>query len=155
MEFIQVAYCVTVPILLALILFTKDNVRGYSRNLLAVSNLLLIGHSIFLIRQLLGFYYLVIQYAELPASSAPMNADGYRLLALMVLPFFSLLGPVRRNLLFSLVMLVLLYWHHPYFTWNTFDLWRKVPYYISLQCTVYALFWLIRKLPFQSKQREA
>lgn len=150
MEFIQVAYCVTIPLILLLTWFGKKHSRGFSKNLLAVSNLLLIGHSIFLTRQLMGFYFLVKQYGELPTKPEPIDAAGVRLLLLMILPFFSLIGPVRRNGLFTLVMLVLLYWHHPVFTWNTFDLFTKIAVYFCLLCSGYALLWLLKKLPYQS-----
>lgn len=152
MEFIQVAYCLTVPLLLLLIVFAKKEIRGYSKNLLAVSNILLIGHSLFLIRQLLGFYSLLKQYGEIPATQQKLDVDAIRLLALIILPFLSLIGPLRRNIFFSAVLMVLLYWHHPYFTWNMFNLPVKIPYYISLVCTTYALLWLIKQLPYPKRK---
>jgi hypothetical protein len=150
MNFIQIAYCVTVPVLLLLLWFGKKQVSHFSKNTLAVSNLLLIGHSVFLIRQLLGFYYIVKQYGELPTKmDQPIDFASIRLLLLMLLPFLSLIGLMRRNVLFSLVLLVLLYGNHPVHTWNTFDLFTKILFYLCLLCSGYALLWLLKKLPYQ------
>lgn len=152
MEFIQVAYCVTVPLLLLLFWFGKKPNNGLCKNAIAVSNLLLIGYSIFLIRQMMGFYYLAKEFGALPpVTDQKIDLASIRLLALMVLPFFSVIGPVRRNVFFSLILLVLLYQNAPVHTWNCFDLSLKIPFYISLFCFVYALLWLLKKLPFQSK----
>jgi hypothetical protein len=152
MGFIQVAYSVTVPVLLLLLLLRgMKPVNHFSRNAIAVSNLLLIGHAVFLIRQLIGFYYLAKQFGELPTKmDQEIDLASIRLLLLMVLPFLSFIGPLRRNIFFSLLLLVLLYQNHPIHTWNTFDLFSKIPFYFSLFCTGYALLWLLKKLPYQS-----
>jgi hypothetical protein len=150
MGFIQVAYSVTVPVLL-LLLTGRKPMNHFSRNAIAVSNLLLIGHAVFLIRQMVGFYYLAKQFGELPTkANQEIDWASIRFLLLMVLPFLSLIGPVRRNIFFSLLLLVLLYQNHPFHTWNTFDLFSKVPFYFSLFCSGYALLWLLKKLPYQS-----
>lgn len=152
MEFIHVAYSVTVPIYLLLLWLGKERLRRYSRNAIAVANLLLIGHAIFLTRQMIGFYYLAKEFGQLPpAVDRPLDPASIRLLLLMVLPFFALIGWVRRNVFFCLIMLFLLYHNQPLHTWNTFDLSLKIPFYLSLFCFVYALLWLLKKLPFQSR----
>ncbi len=150
MEFFQVAYCVTVPVLLLLLWFGKKPVSGLGKNAIAISNLLLIGYSVFLFRQMIGFYYLVKEFGELPTKmDQPIEWASIRLLLLMVLPFLSIIGPVRRNVFFTLFLLVLLYQNCPLHTWNTFDLCLKIPVYISSFFTAYALLWLLKKLPYQ------
>lgn len=153
MEFIQVAYCISVPLLLLLAWFCNKPYRYFFANTLAVSNLLLIGHSIFLIRQLIGFYQLVKQYGDLSKIDPDQPVDAYsiRMLLIILLPFFSLLAPVRKNIAFTLLMLVLLFLNNPIHTWNCFDLFEKIAVYLCLLCSGYALLWLLKQLPYQSR----
>ncbi len=149
MEFIQIAYCVTVPFFLALSWGTRKN--HFYMNLLAVSNILLIGYSVFVIRQLVGLYQLSkqLQIEHKPADEL-LDLSSIRLLLVIVLPFLSLLPRINKSHLFSLGITGLLYWNNPVFSWNTFDLFTKIPLYGSLLCSAYALLWLLKKLPYQS-----
>ena len=121
-------------------------------NLLVVSNLLLVGYSILLIRQLYGLYQFAKQLG-FNAGSMRGSVDMIevaRLVLVIILPFFSLAGWFQKNRIFSMVILLLLYWSNPVFTWNTFDLFSKIPAYFCLLCSGYALLWLLKKLPYQS-----
>ena len=150
MEFIQIAYCVTVPFFLLLSWSIRKN--PFYRNLLAVSNILLIGYTVFVIRQLIGLYQLSKQFqiAHKPANEL-LDLRSFRLLLIIVLPFLSFIPKINKSYFFCITLTVLLYWNNPVFTWNTFDLFSKIPMYGSLLCSAYALLWLYKKLPYQSE----
>jgi hypothetical protein len=150
MEFIKIAYCVTVPLLLCYCWLYRGN-NKWAINLLAVTNLLLIGNSIFLLRQLWGFY----QLSKVIPSTTVMDFQPdivalVHLLLVMVLPFFFLNRKLRKNHWFSLSVLVVLYAFYPFYTWNGYDLSTKIPVYFCLLCITYALLWLCNQLPYQS-----
>ncbi|MDB5210333.1 MAG: hypothetical protein JWQ30_1160 [Sediminibacterium sp.] len=151
MEFIQVAYCVTVPFLFLLTWIGAQSSRHFFVNTIAVSNILLIGYSIFLFQQLLGYYHLAkalhIDYMKLAHG---MGSIIIRSTLIIVLPFLSLIRVVQKSRLFCLILLALLYWNSPVFTWNTYDLFAKIAGYFCLLCSGYALLWLLNKLPYQS-----
>jgi hypothetical protein len=150
MSFIQIAYCITVPLFLLLSLF--PSCRHFFMNALVVSNLLLVGYSMFLIRQLYALYQLARQlgFDTVKMEESVYLVDAIRLLLIIFLPFFSLIGRLQKNRLFSILLVFLLYWNNPVFTWNTFDLFSKIPAYFCLLCSGYALLWLLNKLPYQS-----
>ena len=149
MEFIQIAYCVTVPVLLLLSWFGSR--KDFFMNVLAVSNMLLIGYSYFLIRQLIGFYQLSKQFnIEHKKADELLDLSMVRLLLVIVLPFLSLVPRINKRHLFSIVLVSLLYWNSPLFSWNGYDLFTKIPMYFCLLCSGYALLWLLKKLPYQS-----
>ncbi len=149
-EFIQIAYSCSVPVLLCLMLFHKRKGRMY-HNLLAVSSLLLIGYSFFLIRQLIGlyqlrFYFPVDHRYVIPGMDVPL----IRLSAVIVIPFFALAKKVRESIVINCLLVALLYWNTPFQNWNLYDLWIKIPAYFSLFCSAYALLWLLDGLPHSS-----
>jgi hypothetical protein len=150
MSFIQIAYCTTVPLFLLVSLFPQY--RHSFINLMVVSNLLLVGNSIFLVRQFIELYqiakYFHFTLAEM-RDDVPVT-DMIHVALIILLPFFSLLGWVKKNRHFSVFLLVLLYWGYPVHTWNTYDLFSKIPGYFCLLCSGYALLWLLNKLPYQS-----
>lgn len=151
MEFIKIAYCVTIPIIL-LIIWTAGPVwKRLAINLLAISNILLIGNAFFLIRQLRGIYELSKQFS-MNDDHLFDKWDGFmiRIAMLVILPFFSLNSYFRNSQLFTLVLLVLVYWTFPVYSWNTYDLLFKIPGYLCLLCAAYAIGWLLNKLPYQS-----
>jgi hypothetical protein len=149
MEFIQIAYCVTVPVLL--LLSWLGSRKYFFMNVLAVSNLLLIGYSYFLIRQLIGLYQLSKQF-HIPHQKTDVLLDlsMLRLFLVVILPILSLVPRINKSHLFSIVLLTLLYWNTPLFSWNSYDLFTKIPMYVCLLCSGYALLWLLNKLPYQS-----
>lgn len=151
MEFIQIAYCCTLPFLLLMVTW-KNRYRFFGRNLIAVSLFLLIGHSVFLLRQLAALYQLSKEW-QLQGTAVNPVADStlIRLLLVIVLPFLSLLPGFRKSVVLAVIMLVLLYLNHPLHTWNPFDLFNKIPVYLSLVSATYGLFWLRNWLPYQTR----
>lgn len=152
MQFIQVAYCITVPLLLMGWLVAGGRARKIFTNLLAVSNLLLIGYSIFLVRQLFALYRFSRQFRlQQPEQVFRLDITTIRLLLVIFLPWFFLYRPLRQSRWYSLLLLLLLYWNHPVYSWNDYDLFTKIPVYLSAGCSGYALLWLQNQLPYQSR----
>lgn len=151
MEFIKIAYCLSIPLLLLLTLSGRKPVIRLSFNLLAVSNLLLVGNSFFLAKQLVAGYQIARSYSLDPLSFFHGN-DGLlvKYLLVLCLPFFSLSRHIRSNRLFSFLVLLLVYIVFPYPSWNLYGLLFKIMAYLCGVCTCYALLWLMNKLPFQS-----
>lgn len=153
MEFIQIAYCCTMPFLLLMVLWA-NRYRFFLRNLIAVSVFLLIGHSIFLMRQLAALYQMSKQWQlDEPAVNPVSDSTLIRLLLIIVLPFLSLLPRFRSSVVPGLVLLVLLYFNYPLHTWNLFRLFNKIPVYLSLVSATYGLFWLLNFLPYQTRNQ--
>jgi len=153
MEFIKIAYCVTTPFLLCYALLYNGE-KKLAINLLAVTNLLLIGNTIFLLRQLWGFYQLSKSFRSTSVTAfQPDVVAMVHLLLVVVLPVFFLNGKLRKNPWFSLLVLGMLYTFYPFNTWNTFDLGTKILVYFCLLCIAYALLWLCNQLPYQSPPR--
>jgi len=152
MQFIQVAYCTTVPLLLLWLLAGSQKIKKILWNILAVSNLLLIGYSIFLVRQLAALYQLSRQF-QLQKNETGFTPDiaTTSLLLVIILPFLFLYRPLRKNRLLTVLLLVLLYRNNPVYSWNDYDLFTKIPVYLSVFCSGYALLWLQNQLPYQSR----
>ncbi len=151
MEFIKIAYCISIPILLMISWFSGSKWNHFALNVIAVSNILLMGNSIFLVWQLLGFYHLGKQFNDnYNYHFSMINIPFLRLLLLIIIPFTSLFSNIRKNRGVSIILLFLLYWNFPFSSWNTYDLLFKIPGYLCLLCSAYALAWLLNKLPFQS-----
>lgn len=153
MQFIQVAYCTTVPLLLITQWVTPKPYSNLLRNILAVSNFLLIGYSLFLIRQLVGLYQLSQQFqVNDTAGRFTMDLPAVRLMFVIILPVLFLYKPLRHSRPLTWVILILLYWNNPLYSWNDYDLFTKIPVYLSLFSSGYALLWLLKQLPHQSRK---
>lgn len=150
MSFIQIAYSVTVPFILLLTFFGTKGIRLISINLISVSNILLIGYSIYLIRQLVGFYQLSRQLNMNEIGLAKnLESSSIGLLLLILLPFFSLIKLIQKSNYFSMLLLFLLYWNVPFFVWIKFGILFNFLIYFSLFISAYSLLWLFNKLPNQ------
>jgi hypothetical protein len=153
-EFIKIAYCILVPLLLLITFLNRKPAARYAYNLLATINVLLIGHSIFLTRQVKGVYDLAQAFGLHYGS---FFKDNYglliRLTLIVLLPLLSLFRVFRINRWYSLSLLILLYWVFPVSSWNLFDLPVKIAAFGCLWCAAYALFWLLNQLPYQSPPR--
>ncbi|HVZ24503.1 MAG TPA: hypothetical protein VG842_00510 [Sediminibacterium sp.] len=126
--------------------------QDWIRRAAAVNNLLLIPYAILLWQQLWSFYHAYRYFAAHipPGHSSMIPYDMLlRLGAMSLLPFFSLLRRFRENLYFSLLLLLLVVWQNPPFTWNLYAIELKIPAYLSLFCAVYGLLWLLKQLPQQ------
>lgn len=158
MAFIETAFAITAPFLLLFSWFGKKHYKQYATAALAATNLILICYSIFLIKQLVGMAQLAqelirqsgIELKELP----PFEPDAffYRLMALIILPWFFLIRKCRNTPWLSLIILLVIFLGGTG-SWNTFDLLFKTLNYTCLLCAVYALLWLLRELPFQRRQK--
>ncbi|NCI47151.1 hypothetical protein [Sediminibacterium soli] len=150
-EFIKIAYCISAPVFLVYSLLPGARWRGIAVNLVAVSNLLLIGNTVFLGRQLYGLYELArVVHIEPSPAVEPDYWQSLRLWLILLLPLLSLVAGIRRNRWFSLLLLVLFYSFYTPYTWNFFDSLSKAIVYACLFCGVYALLWLCNQLPCQS-----
>ena len=152
LEFIKIAYCVSIPLLLLLSYSSFLNWQKYAINLISLSNILLIGYSIYLAWQLVAMYQFAKQF------SLDQNTETHfdmvilaRMALVFLLPFFSLHRAIRRNRIYTLAMVMLLFWVFPPFSWSVFDMGYKIPAYFCLLCSAYALFWLLNQLPHQSR----
>lgn len=157
MEFNKIAYCIAVPLLLICSWLYRDEKKSIAINLLAMINLLLIGNSFFVLKQLWSVYQVsksyysdIFWYTPRPQMSI---LSSIQLFSMIILPFFSVLGVIRKNRWFSLLVLVVVYSFYPYKTWNFYDAGMKTLFYLCLVCSVYALFWLYNLLPYQSRPR--
>lgn len=154
LAFIKIAYCISVPLLLLLPALRNTNISRTSVNLLAVSNLLLMGNSIFFWQQLYGFYQLARDmHIHAPANMQPDYLLAARILLILILPLLSLVPVLRKSPVFSLLLLVLLYSFYTPSTWYLYDAGYKVITYLCLLCAAYALLWLGNLLPYQYPNR--
>lgn len=152
LEFIKIAYCVSIPFLLLLSFISIAGLNKHAINLISLTNIVLIGYSFYLGWQLLAIYRLAIKFSSVDHSMAYTDTGILiRMGLIMLLPLFSLHPLVRRNRIFTFVLLVLLFWIFPPFSWNVFDLVYKIPAYFCLLCSAYALLWLLNQLPHQSR----
>ncbi len=167
MEFFDTAYIWLAPILILLSFFAKSK-KIYVLNVLAVVNVLLIFHSIFIIRQFYAFIQMALQMDVKPDPNQKIEIgwNEVKLWLIILLPFFFLIKRISANTLLSLFMLFLLLsdWFKLYLislksNWSMFEshnfyvynLWLKIMHYTSWLVFVYALFWFIKKLPSQHK----
>lgn len=154
MVFVDIAYAVTMPLCLLALLCSTGVIRRNLQAVMAVSNLLLLFHSFFLVRQLIGIVQLMRSLGQqfgISPRTMPMQADVtlVRLLLLILYPLIFLHPKCRSNMLFSLPALGLIYWNNNPNWWNTNDVLFKTLQYLCLLCAAYALLWLLKKLPFQ------
>ena len=150
--FIKTAYCVTIPVMVLLARLSDAGRKKIIINIIAVSNLLLIAHSVFLLKQMAGAYQLAktysINYRQFLGGTSLAICIGL----IIFLPVLSLSPAFRRNQLFSIFLVGLLYSVYPYSSWNNYDLVFKIAAYLCLMCSGYALLWLVNKLPYQSRE---
>jgi len=156
MEFIGAAYIFLMPFLLAAFLLINKSRKPFVLGFISVSNILLLLHSLFLIRQLYMLYHLAL--------SSGLNPSGYhyaigwfeiRLLLLVLLPLLFIIKKFSSNILLTAVMLVLLCWNNiPTFFAvfsNEAGLLFKTLNYFCLFIAAYALLWLLKRLPHQQQ----
>lgn len=158
MAFIEPAYAFTAPLLLLCSWLGLRSYRRYAKALLAATNLVFIGYSIFLINQLIELARLgqeLMRRAGVKADELPpFEPDAYffRLTALIILPWFFFIRRVRNTPWLSIIILLIIAAGGTG-SWNYFGLFFKILHYASLLCAVYALLWLLKELPFQRKNR--
>ncbi len=152
LEFIKIAYCVSIPLLLLLSFISIADLNKHAINLISLTNILLIGYSFYLGWQLLAMYQLAKQFSGEHHGLTETNTGLlFRMGLVMLLPLLSLHTRMRRNRIFSFALLVLLFWVFPPFSWNVYGVGYKIPAYFCLLCSAYALLWLLNQLPHQSR----
>ena len=151
LEFIKVAYCITIPLMLIFSVIGNDRNKTFFINLISVTNLLLVAYACFLIKQLYALYQMsnLFHFGEYQFSSADLSMM-IRLILAVLLPFLSFRIKFRSNLFFTILLLAIYYSLFPAFSWNLYDPAFKILFYLSFFCTMYALLWLMNKLPNQS-----
>jgi hypothetical protein len=167
-EFIDTAYSITILFLIAGTLIYKKKVADYFNNCIAVSNHLLILYSWYLVYQLYKLlrFILSLNLNLEEAKKQPVEISWYdiKFLLLILLPYFFISKKVAKNKLASLLMLVLLQWdmvaiaYKALFTkqpstgiilYMPYLVEYKILNYLSLFVAVYALLWLLKRLPSQ------
>jgi hypothetical protein len=168
MEFFDTAYIWLAPLFILISFFVKDEKKKFALNCLAVINVLLIFHSIFIIRQ----FYALIQWAlsmdvkPNPNQKVAIGWNEIKSWMTILLPFLFLIKRISANRILSVFMLFLLLydWFKLYLislksNWSMFEshnfyvynLSQKIMHYISWMVFLYAIFWFTKKLPSQRK----
>lgn len=166
-QFIDIAYSFLIPVLLGWFWINKAN-RKTAKWAIATANYLLIFYSWYLCKKLYDLISFVFSLKIKPPPDAKVEItfDDVRILLLIILPYFSLIKKISANHLFTLTMLVLLQWNflkeivQPIITKQpSSGMLFYIPYliefkiigFVGLFMAVYALLWLLKKMPNQSK----
>lgn len=171
-EFIDIAYSFTILLLIIVFFIVKQPVKKYINNCIAVSNTLLIGYSWYLSYQLYKLIQLALSLKIKvdPKNPPPIQITWFeiRYLLLIVLPYIFIIKKLSANKILASGMLLILQWDvavnlfHTIFNKETNSgLLFYFPYlgeykilnYISLFIAVYALLWLLKKLPSQQVKK--
>ncbi len=167
-EFIDVAYTFSILFIIVGALFFKKETAIWFKNLLTVSNHLLILYSWYLLYQ---FYQLLkfilslnIKVDKIPKQPIQLGWFEIKFILLITLPYLFLSKKLARNIVLSLAMFVILQWNVIVMLYNslfnqqaTLDILFYMPYlaefkilnYLCLFVAVYALLWLLKRLPSQ------
>lgn len=152
LEFIKIAYCISIPLLLLLSFISIAGLNKHAINLISLTNILLIGYSFYLGWQMMAMYQLAKQFSIDRHSMSDENTVILLKVGLvMIMPLLSLHPYIRRNRIFTFALLVLIFWVFPPFSWNMYGIGYKIPAYFCLLCSAYALLWLLNQLPHQSR----
>jgi len=171
-EFIDTAYSCTILILIIAVFFIRKANKKYVNSLIATANTMLIFYSWYLSYQ----FYKLIQFVlslkiQIPndLKEQPVEISWFHIkfVLLIILPYFFLIKKIADSKILALIMLVLLQWdivQDLYFnfikTQTTSGVLFYMPYmvlykilsFVSLFIAVYALLWLIKKLPHQQEK---
>lgn len=170
-EFIDIAYSFTILIFIIISFLVEKNKKVYVNNFIAVSNVLLICYSWYLIFQ----FYKLIQFSlslhiKVEQSNSVDVSIGWfeiRFLLLVFLPYLFLFKKLVANKIFSVVILLIIQWSFiqscisslregytlPYMIFYLpYNISFKILNYISLFIAVYALLWMLKKLPSQQEK---
>lgn len=167
-SFIDTAYSVSIILLLLCLVFTKKiALKNYINNAIATCNHLLIFYSWYLCKK---FYDIIAFILSLdlppinPKQKIVFSFDDLRYLLLVILPYFFLIKKISANIIFTICMLVLIQWNFlQEILKSIFQpqqssgiLWYlpylveyKILHFISLFMAVYALLWLLKRMPKQ------
>ena len=166
MEFFNTAFVFLAPILVLLSLILKSNFKSYTLNVLAIVNVLLILHSIDVVCTLYSYYQLatLMGFEIYPNNKFVVGWQEVRILLIILLPLLFLIKKLSSNQLLTIIMFFLLLFdlvsnliapskglNFSLISFQIEHLLINILKYISWFITVYALFWLLKKLPSQLK----
>ena len=170
MPFIDFAYSYLALGFLLAFLFTKGRTKAYDKNFIATLNTTLI---FFLIYKCYNYYQLYrmaemfgvsISFEGILKLMSTNKAEAFKNIAVLVIPFFFLYKKLSANIFLTLCMLVLIKWDFiqticekiiyqgikkPSYTTN-FS-WFDILNYGCLFISIYALLFLLKRLPHQAK----
>jgi hypothetical protein len=168
--FINVAYACSIPFLLLTYFVGNKKYQPTIYQLIAVSNHLLIIYSWYLLYK----FYQLIQWTlslNIPLTdnikNQPIEISWFQIkfILLIVLPYLFLFKKLAANKWLTIILLILLQWdvvvdlfqnliinHHTagILFYTPYLLFFKILNYIALFIAVYALLWLLKRLPHQS-----
>ncbi len=170
-EFIDIAYSSSVLIFIIISLLIEKTRKRYIQNFIAVSNVLLICYSWYLLFQ----FYKLIQFTsslniKVEKSSESKLMLGWfeiRFLLLVFLPYLFLFKKLMANKMYSILMFVIIQWSFIQSCYSSlneshslpliifylpYNISFKILNYISLFTAVYALLWMLKKLPSQQEK---
>ena len=164
MEFFNTAFVFLAPILILLSFILKNDYKTYALNVLAVVNVLLILHSIDLVRTLYGYYQLatIMGFEIYPNNKFVLGWLEVRIILVVLLPLLFLMKKLSAERWLSIAMMFLLLFdiikdfiapskgiNFSVITFAHQNLSLQILHYTSWLIAIYALFWLIKKLPSQ------
>jgi cell division protein FtsB len=160
MEFVDVAYRYLTPVFLCCLMIVKNKKRLFIFQLIAVANVLLIFHSVFVARQLYAIYQLAMLFkAKSISYHYTVGWFDVRLALVLFLPFLFLFKKFSSHIFLTIILTALLWWDQLQ-SWSGFDfsmldilLLIKIFTYACLFIAAYALLWLLKKLPYQVTNR--
>lgn len=151
------------PVLVLISFIITKNNKAILLNVLGVVNVLLIAHSIYLIRQYIAFYELAQKMnVKIDANTnVEIEWEQIKDLLILFLPFLFLIKPLMSNRILTVVMIFLLKYSlimhikSNIFSNNKIYLDTYIPYqltlhfvnYISWFALVFSIFWFIKYLP--------
>ncbi len=165
MKFVDVGYSYLAPLLL--LMLTKNEERKYSKALLATANVSLI---FFFIYSCFNYYDLYrwaqifgmeISFKGLLRLASTNKIYAAKNILLLLLPLVFLFKKLSSNIVLTILMLVLIWWDVltaliysegyllPISQYKPI-IWYALNYF-SLLVGMYALLWLLKRLPFQFK----
>jgi uncharacterized membrane protein len=151
MHFLAKAYCIVFPLLLILFSYSKNQKIAF--RILFVGNLLMLLNSVFIIRQWMGVYYLTQQFHKEESGFRPTDYFGslfYVQVLILLLPLFFFIKKKLVHIIIGTTLFVLvLSFQITSIFYSLQEIVFDVLNYISLFIGVYALFWLMKKLPYQ------
>jgi hypothetical protein len=156
-------YLLFAPLVLILSFVLNKKYKVYAKSVLAVINVLLIFHSIYIIRQFVAFYQLAVQLNVPLHTNQPIEIGWQQIKdwLIILLPFLFLVKPLMANRWLSVGLIFLLkynFWVYNFTHLSSPQSWyvdTYLPYnfplylihYIAWFCTIFSFLWLIKYLP--------
>ena len=148
-ESIAAAYLFLFPPVLIALFFLKGSRKKLLINFMSVIHLTMIAYSFFLIRQLIGLWQLANGFGISPFKYLISSEYLLELSLIIILPFLFFVKPLlaNRTLGFIIWSLLLVCKIYPELNDQPILILCNLLFYLSLVCALYALLWLLKKLP--------